>query len=110
MSTRPDLGPFLRRLFEGDAQVARPQPGQTRFGSRGYKVAGKAFAMEANGALALKLPAEWVRELVAQKTGAALNMGGRTMKEWIVIDDPSMWHALALEARGFVGSVGKKGV
>lgn len=109
MSSFSDVQLFLRSLFEADTEVSQPQPGANRFGARGFRVAGKVFAMETRGALALKLPAGRVHSLVEQGSGRVLEMGGRVQKEWIVVDDHSAWSALAQEARAFVAAAGAPG-
>lgn len=107
MSNMSEVHRFLCRVFENDSEVIQPQNAATRFGSRGFKVEGRVFAMEWDGALALKLPTHRVLTLVAQGNCAALDMGGRKMREWIVVHDRTLWPALTQEARQFVGAIGK---
>ena len=94
---------FLRRQFADDPAVRQPDANGSAFGSRGLRVDGKVFAMEWNGAVAVKLPAGRVRALLADKKGAPLQMGSRVMKEWIVLRDPALWPDLAEEARHHPG-------
>lgn len=105
MSDPSEIQTFLCGFFEHDAEVVQPHIGAARFGSRGFTVAGKVFAMESNGALAVKLPAGRVSALTDQGKCAALRMGGRRMKEWVVVNDRAIWPALAQEAREFVRAI-----
>jgi hypothetical protein len=107
MSHLSDVQIFLRSFFEADSEVVQPEMGGARFGSRGFKVAGKVFAMEADGTLALKLPSSRVRALTEEGRCLALQMGGRRMKEWVVVNDREIWPELALEAREFAGTMAK---
>ncbi len=107
MTESSEVQMFLRSFFENDAEVVQPQDSAARFGSRGFKVAGKVFAMESDGALALKLPSGRVRSLTALGICATLTMGGRSMKEWVVVDDRAVWPALTQEAREYVGSISR---
>lgn len=90
---------FLRDQFAGDPDVRRPEPAGRRFGGRGLRLGETVFAMPWHGALAVRLPAPRVAELVATSAGEPLQMGERVMKAWIVIDDPAYWPTLAREAR-----------
>lgn len=94
---------FLRDQFAGDPAVHRPEPGGRRFGGRGLRLGETVFAMSWHGALAVRLPAPRVAELVATSAGEPLRMGERVMKAWLVIDDPALWRALAREARDALG-------
>ncbi len=105
MSDPSEVQTFLCGFFEHDAEVVQPQIGAARFGSRGFKVDGKVFAMESSGALALKLPAARASALTDQGKCTALTMGGRRMKEWVVVNDRAIWPALTLEARDFVRAI-----
>lgn len=103
-ATSPDatmIQVFLHRIFADDPRIAPPEPGSARFGSKGLRVGGKVFAMEWQGALAVKLSSDRVLTLAATGAGAPLLMGNRTMKEWLVADAPSTWPSLAEEARDF---------
>jgi hypothetical protein len=105
MSDPSEVQTFLCGFFENDAEVVQPQIGAARFGSRGFKVAGRVFAMESNGALALKLPVGRVSALTDQGKCVALSMGGRRMKEWVLVNDRAIWPILAQEAREFVRAI-----
>jgi len=91
--------PSLQSMFAGDPRVSLPEPGKRRFGSNGFKIDGKIFAMERQGALVVKLKAHRVRDLASEGVGTPLQMCNRTMKEWLVLEDPATWPSLALEAR-----------
>lgn len=90
---------FLQGVFADDPRVMPPDSRSARFGSNGVKINGKVFAMEWQGALAVKLSAQRVSELASKGEGAPLEMGSRRMKEWLVAEAPTTWSALAMEAR-----------
>ena len=90
---------FLQNVFVSDPRVTTPAYRSARFGSNGFKIGGKVFAMEWQGALAVKLPAQRVCDLAVKGTGTPLQMGNRRMKEWLVTEDRATWPALAMEAR-----------
>jgi hypothetical protein len=50
-----------------------------------YTVGGKIFAFTRKDGVVLKLSAERVKELEETRGAAALVMGKRTMKEWVVV-------------------------
>lgn len=103
-ATSPDattIQVFLCRIFADDPRIALPEPGSSRFGSKGLRIGGKVFAMEWQGALAVKLSSGRILTLTATGAGVPLLMGNRTMKEWLVAEDPSIWPSLAEEARDF---------
>jgi hypothetical protein len=87
--------------------VRPPDPSRRGFGSDALTVHGAIFAMVRDGALVVKLPAARVSALIEAGDGAPFGAGrGRPMKEWVTVAavDPDVWHALAEEACGFVGS------
>lgn len=73
----------------------------------GLKTSGKFFAMEVDGDLVVKLPAERVEELVAGGAGQPFEVGGRRMREWLRLPplDDEAWAAHMREARGFVAEL-----
>jgi hypothetical protein len=85
--------------FEGEPGVERG----TNWRSDGLRVNGKIFAMQVEGDLVVKLPAERCAELVAAGRGKPFQSGKRTMREWLVVGDDGDWVALAEEAYAFVG-------
>ena len=86
--------------FARDAAVSQGR----MFGSPGFKVTGKVFAMLVKGRLVVKLPWERVEALVAAGKGERFDPGhGRLMKEWVSLAPGGKWVDLATEARGFVG-------
>ncbi len=82
----------------------------TGFGrSEGLRIRGKIYAINKDGELILKLPAERVEELIDTGTGCAWGPGpgpGRILREWVAIPGTrhADWAALTGEARAFVGS------
>ena len=75
----------------------------TGFGSNpGLRVGGKIFAMEVDGRLVVKLPAERVTALT-ETSAEPFVIGKRTMREWVSVEPRDDWSALAREAYEFVG-------
>ena len=95
------------RIEQIELQIEGVSPG-TGFGrSDGLRIRGKIYAINKEGELILKLPAERVEALIASGTGNAWGPGpGRIMREWVAIPGTrhADWSALASEARAFVGS------
>jgi hypothetical protein len=72
-----------------DALLAEPgtEPG-TGFGqSPGVKVEGKIAAMLIKDRLVVKLPADRCAELTRSGAAGPLQMGKRTMREWVAVAD-----------------------
>jgi hypothetical protein len=89
--------------FADDPEVELPAEERGAFGSNGLKVQGRIFAMDRRGDVVVKLPAARVEALVASGKGLRLEMGSRSMKEWLVLLPPRRgWAALVDEARAFV--------
>ena len=105
---------IVEQLFE---QVAAslleedPSLGQGRMmRAVGLKTDGKFFAMVVKDELVVKLPAERVDELIADREGRRFDPGhGRRMKEWVTLRpaDEESCRAYAVEARDFVASLVK---
>ena len=75
--------------------------GRKGFGSTALQYRGKMFALlSVRGEFAVKLDATRVAALVAQDQGSPYTMGGRAMREWLVVacDSRTHWDALAREA------------
>jgi hypothetical protein len=67
------------------------------FSASGLRTNGKIFAMLTRGdRITLKLPEERCRQLVAAGRGAPFEAGGRRMREWVSLTDPSASEALGL--------------
>ena len=91
--------------FAGDNRVTPPGHGEG-FGKSALKIDGKIFAMvSSRNEFVVKLPADRVNALIANKTGKRFDTGnGRLMKEWLVVTaGSSKWLTLAQEAYQFVG-------
>lgn len=92
--------------FDAIANEFLAEPGVdegTGFGSNpGLRVGGKIFAMEVDGRLVVKLPADRVTALV-QAGAEPFVIGKRTMREWVSVEPRDDWNALAREAFDFVG-------
>lgn len=96
----------LVAAFKKHKDVSPPDEGN-KFGSGGLKVKGKVFALLASkDRFVVKLPKERVLELSKEGKGEAFSIGGRVMKEWLVVhSSPKTWAGLAEEAYRFVKSV-----
>lgn len=75
------------------------------FSARGLRTNGKIFAMLTRGdRVTVKLPAARCSELVGAGRGLPFEAGGRQMREWVSLSDPSQDEAieLAREALAFL--------
>ncbi len=75
------------------------------FGSNGFKIHGKVFAMLVKGTLVVKLSRARAQTLVASGRAVPFDPGhGRIMKEWVAIppEDTGTWLDLAEEAKALV--------
>ena len=73
------------------------EPG-TGFGSsQGLRVGGRIFVMHMDGDLVVKLPADRAAALV-EAGGRPLQIGARTMREWVRVGPGRDWPVLAREA------------
>lgn len=95
----------LGTSFTDDGRVSAPAPTRGRFGSNGYKVDGKLFAMLVEGGLAVKLPPEDIEAALCAKQGIRLRMGSRELAQWLVVSTLAEWERFAQRARAFVGDV-----
>jgi hypothetical protein len=87
--------------------AANPEVAAGRiFSSAGLNVRGKYFAVPRPNDLLLKLPATRVQQLIESGAGQAFTSGGRTMKEWVLVQpaDEASCAAYMDEARVFVAS------
>jgi YjbR len=95
--------------FDAIASEFLTEPGVdegTGFGSNpGLRVGGKIFAMEIDGRLVVKLPAERVTALSESGGAEPFAIGARTMREWASVEPGAHdWRALAREAFEFVAT------
>lgn len=88
-------------------QLARP--GVTRsvkkgFAEGGLMTSGKLFAIRRDKGMLTKLPTDQVQALIATGLGKAAIIGGRTLREWLWLQDEAAeaWLSLAREAEAFV--------
>jgi hypothetical protein len=94
--------------FDAVAEALLAEPGTregTGFGTNpGITVEGKIAAMLVGGRLVVKLPAQRCREVIDGGDAAFLQMGRRTMREWVAVGAGRApdWVALAREALVFV--------
>lgn len=94
----------LAQAFASDPRVTSPSEERGRFGSNGYRVDGKTFAMSVDGRLAVKLRKEEIDAAVRDGHGERLTMGRRVMREWLVVTcPPARWSGFVQRARRFVG-------
>jgi hypothetical protein len=88
---------------------ASPSGGH-RFGSDALRVNGSVFCMISSGQrFVVKLPADRVRELIADGTGGPFAAGKKSpMRQWLVVtnESPRIWESLAQEAFAFVSTDG----
>jgi hypothetical protein len=67
------------------------------FSAQGLRTNGKIFVMLTRGdRITVKLPADRCAELVAAGRGVPFEAGGRQMREWLSLADPTQDEALAL--------------
>jgi hypothetical protein len=66
------------------------------FSATGLRTRGKIFVMLARAGLVVKLPAARCAELVAEGRGEQFEAGGRKLREWVTLVDPSPDEAIAL--------------
>lgn len=101
--------PEVSSEFRTLAEVFLERPGVTQaqmMGCQGLRVANKYFAMEWDGQLVVKLPANTVNAYEAAGRGTHFDPGmGRPMKEWLTVP-PGVadWRHLAEEAFHFVSA------
>jgi hypothetical protein len=97
MRAMPDYDALARELLR--------EPGVeegTGFGSTaGLRVGGRIFVMHMDGDLVVKLPADRAAALV-EAGGRPLQVGARTMREWVRIGPGRDWPVLAREALAHV--------
>jgi len=75
------------------------------FGSQGLRTGKKFFAVWWHEQLALKLPADRLRELIDTGTATPFEpMEGRPMNGWVVVSPTADWPPLVHEACAFVES------
>ncbi len=92
------------RLLEEDPQLEQGR----MMNAFGLKTGGKFFAMVVKDDLVVKLPAERVDELIAERKGERFDPGhGRLMKEWVALRprDQAACTAYVTEARDFVAAL-----
>lgn len=102
-----DTDQFFRSAAQKVLRDTRVAPSRM-FGSTGFKVGGKVFAMLVKGNLVVKLPAERVADFIASGQGARFDPGhGRLMKEWVSVasNSKSKWSDLLEEAKDFVANL-----
>ncbi|MEU5876288.1 hypothetical protein [Spirillospora sp. NPDC047279] len=72
---------------------------------------GKSFAFVSKERLFLKVPAVRVDEMVGTGEGLHCEIGGRRMREWVVVlatgapEDRTRWRALLAESAAFVATL-----
>jgi hypothetical protein len=78
----------------------------TMFGFRCIRAKGEFVAMPGNtfGGLVVKLPADRVSGLIDQGVGQSVAPAGRPFKEWVAVDDETLWTSLIEESIAFVTS------
>lgn len=106
-------GPTLRQ--EIAARMAGRVKGaelSAEFGHACFAVEGRKIAgfITGKGAIAMKLPEARIAELVEGGIGYPLTMGKKTMREWVVVEEPESPATLKLlhAAIAFVASLPEK--
>jgi len=76
----------------------------TMFGFRCLRASGEFVAMPGNtfGGMVVKLPAERVAALIDSGVGAPVAPAGRPFKEWVAVQDESLWPDLIETSIAFV--------
>jgi hypothetical protein len=91
----------VARAFDSEPDVT----GGRGFAREVLKREGKIFAIDYDGAVVFKLPAERCAALVEETSAIPFDRGqGKPLKEWVVISDPDAWLDLAHEALSFARS------
>ena len=78
------------------------------FGSEGLRVRGKVFAfVGSRGRLVVKVPEDRADEIVAAGLADRMEMRGRAMREWLVVEpaEAEHWQALTAEAFAYVDRI-----
>jgi hypothetical protein len=81
-----------------------------KFGNAGFAIDGKVFAFVGERGLAMKLPEEQRRQVIATREAEPLRMGTRVMREWVLLrlggpEDYRGEAALLLAAMRFVAEI-----
>ncbi|GAA2614466.1 hypothetical protein SMC26_24270 [Actinomadura fulvescens] len=109
----PD-SPTAQELFDELAaeQLARPDISRGKMlQSDSLRLNGKSFAFVSKERLFLKVPAARVNELVGLGEGENCELGGRRMREWVVVpatgspEDRTRWRALLAESAAFIATL-----
>jgi hypothetical protein len=104
----------MRRAHEhfdpiAEGELALPDVDMGRmFSTDGLRIRGKVFAFVSHdGGLIVKLPQPRIDDLVDTGGATRMEMRGRAMREWAVVDieDAADWPGFVAEAREFVGSL-----
>jgi hypothetical protein len=76
----------------------------TMFGFRCIRANGEFVAMPGNtfGGMVIKLPADRVAGLIGAGVGSTVAPAGRPFKEWVAVEDESLWHELIEASISFV--------
>ena len=76
----------------------------TMFGFRCIRADGEFVAMPGNrfGGMVVKLPADRVAGLIEDGIGSSIAPAGRPFKEWVGVNDDSLWRRLIEESIRFV--------
>lgn len=95
-------------IFDPIAAEYLSRPGVdfgSMFGSEGLRIRGKVFAFVGyRGSLVVKVPAARADALESAGDGERMEMRGRTMKEWVVLDPDraDRWAPVTAEAFAYV--------
>ncbi|WP_037410537.1 hypothetical protein [Candidatus Solirubrobacter pratensis] len=91
----------VARAFEGEPDVTRGRG----FAREVLKREGKIFAIDYEGAVVFKLPADRCAALVSETSAVPFDRGqGKPLREWVVVRESDAWLPLAHEALAFARS------
>jgi hypothetical protein len=100
-----ELFDSLTASYDGRPDVTRGR----MFASEGLAVRGKFFAFVGrDGRLVVKLPQHRTQDLIESGTAERVNLGGRSMREWVSLplpstdEDTAAWSNAIAEAHAFL--------
>ncbi|MFI0449305.1 hypothetical protein [Actinomadura sp. 6N118] len=106
--------PTAQEIFDELAAEQLTRPDVTvgkMLQSDSLQLNGKSFAFVSKERLFLKVPAARVDEMVGKGEGENCVLGGRRMREWVVVpatgtpEDRTRWRALLAESAAFIATL-----
>ena len=112
----PSRNGKANQAFEKVVDAMSRAPGVIQakmFGCEGLKIKGRFFAVVVRGRLAVKLPEERVKEVIARKQGKQffhIYDSSWIMKEWVSLETTGNgWLKLVRKAKYFVAQIRNRG-